>query len=56
MAKSFANEPSLQAFNDSGRKDNASLAMTTTILQGRRLRNAAEKPGAGPVRRQPLVK
>ena len=38
MAKSSVEEPGLQAFNDSARKDNASLAMTTTILQERRPR------------------
>jgi hypothetical protein len=38
MAKSSVEEPDLQVFNDSARKDNAFLAMTTTILQRRRPR------------------
>jgi hypothetical protein len=42
MAKNSVRESGPQAFNDSGRKDNASLAMITTILQERRLRNVAE--------------
>src|SRR3974390_3054256 len=38
MAKSPVEEPGPKAFNDSARKYNASLATTTTILQGKRPR------------------